>query len=71
MRREGTVGTEKSRNSKTGNHDRKTSSEQDVEEAWEEESQVKTCPKNGHSFISSRLHPYNINKGDGLSLSKS
>ena len=64
----GTVGTEESRNSKAGNHDRKITSEQDVGEAREEESQVKTCPKKDHSFISSRLHPYSINRGDGLSL---
>lgn len=67
----GTVGTEKSRNSKAGNHDRKTTSEQDMEEAWEEESQVNAHPKKDYSFIASRLHPYNINRGDGLALRKS
>jgi hypothetical protein len=51
--------------------DRKTTREQDVEKAQEEKSQMKTCPKKDHSFISSRLHPCNINRGNGLSLSKS
>jgi hypothetical protein len=40
-----TIDTETSRNPKTINLVRKTTCEQDVEGAWEEESQGKTTPK--------------------------